>query len=117
MCESINPLLLYLNTVNQTFFTASLKNALPFEAVALLPPLIKVSLEAERSSGCSALSFGVGAEHRRPLQLRSHGFGVSTEVTGTGTVWELVPKELGDGGMAATEGQKKTLLVKSLILC
>lgn len=104
MCQSINPLLLYLNAANQTFFAASLKNALPFEAIALLPPLIKVSLEAERSSGSSALSFGLGAEHRRPLQLRSHGFGVLTEVAGTGTVWELVPKELGDGGVAATGG-------------
>lgn len=105
MCDiSINPLLLYLNTVNQTFLTASLKNGLPFKAIALLPPLIKVGLEAERSSGCSALSFGLGAERRRPLQLRSHGFGVLTEVAGTGAVWELVPKELGDGGVAATGG-------------
>lgn len=79
--------------------------ALPFKAVALPPSFVKVGLEAKRSSGLLALSFGLRAECGRPLQLGSHGFGVTTEVAGSCTVWELVPKELRDGGMA-TAGRR-----------
>lgn len=81
------------------------KVLLPFKAVALLSSFIKVRQETERSCGLFALSFGLGAEGSRPLQLGSHNFGVATVVAGTCTVWRLVSKELGDGGMATTGGK------------
>lgn len=81
------------------------KVVLPFKAVALLPSLVLVRQEAEWSSRLFALSFCLGAERGRPLQLRSDHFGVPTVVAGPGTVWRLVPKELGDGGMATTRGK------------
>jgi len=79
---------------------------LPFEAVALPPSFVEVSLEAERSGRRLALRPDRrGAEDRPPLQLGAHGFGVAAVVAGAGAVRRLVPKELGDGGVATTGGK------------
>lgn len=78
---------------------------LPFEAVALPPSFVEVSLEAERSGRRLAPRAGRGAEDRPPLQLGAHGFGVAAVVAGAGAVRRLVPKELGDGGVATTGGK------------
>lgn len=84
---------------------------LPLEAVALLSSSIKVRLEIERASGRCALSGDFAAEGRRSLQLGSDYFGVTAEVAGSGAVWRLIPKELGDGGMAATGGQMRDVAI------
>lgn len=78
---------------------------LPLEAVALLPSLVEIRLEAEGPSGRGALRFGLGAERRRPLQLGSHHFGVAAEVARSSTVRGLVAEEPGDGGVATAAGR------------
>lgn len=78
---------------------------LPLKAVALLPSLVEIRLEAEGPSGRGALRFGLGAERRRPLQLGSHHFGVAAEVARSSTVGGLVAEEPGDGGVATTTGR------------
>lgn len=81
---------------------------LPLKAVAFLPSFVEPGMEAERPRVFLALSrLSLGAEGGRPLQLGSYGLGVPTVVTRAGTVWHLVPKELGDGGMAATGGNSR----------
>lgn len=78
---------------------------LPFKAIALLSSFVKVGLEAKRSFWLFALSFGLSAECSRPLQLGSYDFGITTVVAGSRTVWNLVPKELGDGSVATAGGK------------
>lgn len=90
-----------------------LEGVLPFEAVALPPPFVEASLEAEGPRGPRALRCGRGAEHGRPLQLGAHGFGVAAEVAGAGAVRRLVPEELGDGGVATAGGEPEGDAVKS----
>lgn len=74
---------------------------LPFKAVTLLPSFVKIRLKAEGSFGLLVLSCcGFGAECRSSFQLGSHSFGVTAVVTGACTIWGLISKKLGDGGMA-----------------
>lgn len=80
---------------------------MPFEAVSCLSTAVQICLETERSFGLVALScYGPGAEDRRFLQLGPDNFGVAAEVAGSRTVWTLVPEELGDDGVTASDGRK-----------
>lgn len=114
-CQATGSPLSYITKVVKIKHLSVTKVVLPFKAVALLPSFIKARLETKCSFGLFALSFNLGAECSCPLQLGSYSFGVTTVVAGTCAVGSLVPKELGDGGMATTGGKIRDTAIKNQI--